>query len=264
MQFIVVVIDCMSKYPEVLLTTNITSPKITQWLADVFARFGNPRELVSDNGPQFVGDVFKTFLRERNIAHRTTAFYNPQQNGLVEVFNRYLKYGVQAFSADNEDWATGVRRLLFNYRATAPSPTKPSPAEALMGLKLRQDFQIPQRMSTPTEPDETAESYNQTPKEESSTNHLKNRGPYRVGDQVLTRRPQVLKGESPWSKPKKVAQVLGHYTYRLTDHSVWNARKLRRWFAPQEQPLVLPLPAAQSTRRSTRTTRGRPPVKFSP
>ncbi|GFN77862.1 hypothetical protein PoB_000436800 [Plakobranchus ocellatus] len=41
---------------------------------------------------------------------------------------------------------------------------------------------------------------------------LNSRGPYRVGDRVLSRRHQVLKVQSPWSKPLIVAEVLVNWT----------------------------------------------------
>ncbi len=92
---IITVIDYTSNFPECLLTTDIRSGCIVKWLETVFARFGNPDELVSDNGLQFVSSEFSAFLKRHGIAHTRSAVYNPTENGLVEVFNRVLKFGVQ-------------------------------------------------------------------------------------------------------------------------------------------------------------------------
>jgi hypothetical protein len=60
-----------------------------------------------------------------------------------------------------------------------------------------------------------------------------------------------------------VVKVLGSYTYELTDHQVWNARKLRRFHPPEEMPSYTelceepPLP-----RRSARTTKGVAPDRL--
>ena len=93
-RFIVVLIDYFSSFPEILCTNDITSGRIIKWFKEVFARYGNPDRLVSDNGPQFDSGEFSDFLRSRDIFHERTPVYHPQQNGLVEVFNRYLKHGI--------------------------------------------------------------------------------------------------------------------------------------------------------------------------
>ncbi len=49
-EYIVIVVDYASNYPEYLLTSDIHSGHIVKWLEMVFAQFGNPDELVSDNG----------------------------------------------------------------------------------------------------------------------------------------------------------------------------------------------------------------------
>ncbi len=49
--YIVTAIDYTSNYPECLLTSDIHSSKLIDWLEDLFAHYGNPNQLVSDNGP---------------------------------------------------------------------------------------------------------------------------------------------------------------------------------------------------------------------
>ncbi len=97
--YIVTAIDYTCKYPECLLMLDIHSLKLIDWLEDLFARYGNPDQLVSDNGPQFVSAEFTNFLKSHGIEHVHTAVYNPSENSLVEVFNHVLKYGVQCFQS---------------------------------------------------------------------------------------------------------------------------------------------------------------------
>ena len=68
-------------------------------------------------------------------------------------------------------------------------------------------------------------------------------------------------------------EVLGNYTYKLNDGQVWNARKLVRHrkpppqflradeddeaAAPERQP-----PRQRAPRRSSRRTRGHPPIRY--
>ncbi len=58
-QYIDTIIDYATNFPECLLTTSITSTTIIKWLETVFGRCGNPLEIVSDNGPQFISVEFE-------------------------------------------------------------------------------------------------------------------------------------------------------------------------------------------------------------
>ncbi len=79
---------------------DICMSRITRWLETVFSLFGNPQELVSDNGPQFMSVDFANFLWKHRVQHIRSAVYNPTENGLVKVFNQVLKYSVQCFAHD--------------------------------------------------------------------------------------------------------------------------------------------------------------------
>ncbi len=194
-KYIVVLLDHHSNFPEVLLTADITTSKIATWLADQFARYGNPGVLISDNGPQFASEAFTAFLRDRSITHWRTAVYNPAENGQVEVFNRYLKHGLQAAHAVGQRFVDGVRDLLASYRAT-PQAGWSSPAELFMKRVLRQAFEVrrPEQqhgeksVPTGTEDDRTMKKTASV----AEGTHLRNRGPYSVGDTVLLKRPQTL------------------------------------------------------------------------
>ncbi|MCP4348186.1 MAG: transposase family protein [Desulfobacterales bacterium] len=80
------------------MTDKITTPKIIKWQSQIFARFGNPEEIVTDNGPQFISSIFHEFLAQRSILHSRTSLYNPQENGKVERFNRNIKNTAQVNS----------------------------------------------------------------------------------------------------------------------------------------------------------------------
>ncbi len=56
------VVDYFSGFPEVLLTTDIHSVTIVNWLQMLVACYGYPDEMVHDNGPQFTSQEFQLFL----------------------------------------------------------------------------------------------------------------------------------------------------------------------------------------------------------
>ena len=60
-----VVVDAYSKWPEVMEMPNTTTQTTLDQLRSVFARWGIPQQVVSDNGPQFVAQEFERFMSEQ-------------------------------------------------------------------------------------------------------------------------------------------------------------------------------------------------------
>ena len=57
-----IAVDAHSKWPEVQEMKSTTAAKTIEVLRHLFARFGLPKQLVSDNGPQFVAEEFAEVL----------------------------------------------------------------------------------------------------------------------------------------------------------------------------------------------------------
>ena len=70
-----VVVDAHSKWPEVIPVSSTTSSSTIEVLhvRDLFARFGIPEQIISDNGAQFVTEEFQVFVRSNGIRHVTSA-----------------------------------------------------------------------------------------------------------------------------------------------------------------------------------------------
>ena len=64
-----IVVDAHSKWLEIEKMDTTTSTKTIEKLQNLFARYGVPSQLVSDNGPQFKSEEFQMFLKkmESNI-----------------------------------------------------------------------------------------------------------------------------------------------------------------------------------------------------
>ena len=80
----------VKKHTEGALPTKEAHSVAVALRARVFAIFGSPRVLVSDNGSEFVNEIFANLLDVYKTVHRTTVAYHPSSNGLVERRNGTL------------------------------------------------------------------------------------------------------------------------------------------------------------------------------
>uniref|UniRef100_A0A5S6QM96 RNA-directed DNA polymerase n=1 Tax=Trichuris muris TaxID=70415 RepID=A0A5S6QM96_TRIMR len=131
-----VVVDAHSKWMDVIPLRNTSTVSVVKHCRRLFANFGLPRYIVSDNGPQFTSEEFKTFCQMNNIVHIKATPYHPKTNGLAERAVRTFKERMsKSTSSDNVEVA--LQRFLFSYRNTPHSTTGRCPAELLIGHRLR-------------------------------------------------------------------------------------------------------------------------------
>lgn len=81
---LLVMVDYYSGYIEVHVLTTTTAKNIIGICRRNFARYGIPRVVVSDNGPQFTGHEFKRFAKEWSFQHSTCSPYHHLGNGKSE------------------------------------------------------------------------------------------------------------------------------------------------------------------------------------
>ena len=79
-----VIIDAHSKWIEVFKMNSTTAITTIEVLRTVFACFGIPESIVSDNGPQFTSSEFTEFCGLNGIRHVRVPPYHPSSNGLAE------------------------------------------------------------------------------------------------------------------------------------------------------------------------------------
>ena len=132
---ILIIIDAHSKWIEATCTPSTSSSSVIDVLRSIFARFGLPETIVTDNGTGFVSQEFKEFLRMNGIHHTTSAPYHPASNGLAERAVQIVKKGLKKDTAGS--MVTRLARVLFTYRITPQSTTGSSPAELLLGRRPR-------------------------------------------------------------------------------------------------------------------------------
>ena len=135
-----VIIDAGSKWIEVFPVHSSTTKITIQHLKTLFAQFGLPNIIATDNGPCFISSEFEDFLTVNGIKHWRSSPYHPSSNGLAEKAVQIIKQGLKKMNDGSLN--DKLARLLFNYRITPHSTTGISPSELLMGRKLKSRFDL--------------------------------------------------------------------------------------------------------------------------
>lgn len=242
-RFLVVLYDLHSKWPEVVPAGTVTTQTVTDILSTLFARWGMPRAITTDNGPQFTSADFSQFLRDRGIKHIRTAFYNPQANGGVERFNQSLKNGIRAHLAQGCAFQTALNQTLMHYRASQHTTTGASPAFLMLGREMElpldrlkaQGVAASARGHDKEQVEKSVHRHQQKMQQYFNKKHRAKDTNITTGDWVRARRPhRNNKMASFWSRPCQVQRQLGPSTFQLSDGSRWHAKRLRKVQRPGE------------------------------
>ena len=89
--YLLVLYDDYSRYPIVQFIPSVSAPVVIPRLHKIFAEFGVPAQVRTDNGPPFNGKEFKSFAKSSGFEHRKITPKWPQANGEVERFMRTIK-----------------------------------------------------------------------------------------------------------------------------------------------------------------------------
>ena len=132
---VLVVVDAHSKWIEAVTVPSTSSAATIRVLRNLIAAHGLPELIFSDNGTSYTSEEFKTFVEGNGIRHRTSAPYHPATNGLAERAVQVVKNGLKKNTKG--DFELRLARILYKYRTTPHATTGKSPAELLLGRKLR-------------------------------------------------------------------------------------------------------------------------------
>ena len=90
-RWIATAIEYLTGWPVAGALPNARAETIAKWIHDdITMVYGAPKELLSDNGKNLVGNVLHEYTKLLQIRHRVTTPYHPRTNGKVENFNGFL------------------------------------------------------------------------------------------------------------------------------------------------------------------------------
>ena len=132
-----VVVDAHSKWLEVFPMTSTTTEKTLEVLRNLFAAYGLPEQLVSDNGSQFPAAEFEECMKANGIKHIKSSHYHPSTNGEAERFVQTFKHALKMGRSDKGSLQQKLAKFLLTYRSTPNATTGVSPAELFLKHSLR-------------------------------------------------------------------------------------------------------------------------------
>ncbi|THH06962.1 hypothetical protein EW145_g3720 [Phellinidium pouzarii] len=101
---------------------------------NVYRRFGLPKRIISDRGPQFASHVFQTLCSRLGIKSKLSTAYHPQTDGQTERANQEIEAYLRIYcgTAPNT-WAESIPDLEFSHNLQTHSVTKTSPFNIILG-----------------------------------------------------------------------------------------------------------------------------------
>ncbi|XP_048231220.1 uncharacterized protein LOC125370264 [Ricinus communis] len=116
-QYILVVVEYFSKWPEVQAFPTNDAKVVARFLKKLFARFGTPKALINDKGTHFCNTQLGKVLKCYGVTHWFSTPYHPQISGQVKVTNRDLKRILErTVGTSRKDWAAKLDDALWAFR----------------------------------------------------------------------------------------------------------------------------------------------------
>ena len=211
-EYLLVVIDDYSRYPVTEVVRSTSATCIIPKLDTIFAAYGTPCVVRTDNGPPFNSIDFANFAKYLGFHHRKVTPLWPKANGEVERMMRNLKKLYRTAITEHQNWKQALNKYLRNFRATPHSSTGVAPASAMFGREVR--TRLPEMPPAPKEDhavgkkDKNSKANMKASAEKGKTFTKK---PLCKGDFVLLKRDPSMEGhQTPYfPQPYEIVNING-------------------------------------------------------
>ena len=105
-RYVLVIVDHLSRYTSLIALPTKESSTVAKAFVNRFVTvFGPPKVLVSDQGQEFNGKIFREVCKILETTSAFTTAYHPQANGMTERTNRTVKDMLAILAAhDPNSW----------------------------------------------------------------------------------------------------------------------------------------------------------------
>ncbi|THH01490.1 hypothetical protein EW145_g6904 [Phellinidium pouzarii] len=170
---------------------------------NVYRRFGLPKRIISNRGPQFASHVFQTLCSCLGIKSKLSTAYHPQTDGQTERANQEIEAYLRIYcSTAPNTWTESIPDLEFSHNLQTHSVTKTSPFNIILSYN---PIPIPPAIE-PTNLPSLSERLCDKVWLEATHLHFPN---------------QSRKLSPKWEGPFTIKQVLSPLNYHLTLPKAW-------------------------------------------
>ena len=125
-EFVIVFVDCFSRYTVLVPTSNHTANTVSEaLLRHVVPYFGTPRRLLSDRGRELVGEVWGNLTRSLGIQRLLTSPYHPEGNSINERSHRTINNMLRARLLEglpSRKWVDEIPSIMVTLNAMVHEP----------------------------------------------------------------------------------------------------------------------------------------------
>ena len=192
-----------------------------KFVLEIALRFGAPTQVLTDQGSNFLSELFKNTCKLLKIRKIQTTAFHPESNGGLERSHRVLaEYLRHYVNEDQTNWDEWMPYATYVYNTTVHSATKFTPFELIYGFKSEIPTALKEKPSVHYNYDdylmelrgrlqsahEVARQRLVTKKEESKKYYDKGTEPcdFQVGQKVLLYDETVRRGRSKKLSPQYV------------------------------------------------------------
>ena len=216
-EFLIVFVDCFSKYTILITSSNHTTNTVSEALMrHVIPYFGTPHRLLSNRGREFISAILTKLLHSLGIQQVLTSPYPPEGNPINERSHRTLNNMLRARLLEGPStkaWVDKVPGIILTFNAM---PHEPHGFSASMIATGREPTLPPDLVS-----DDTPE-YVETIQQRLQLTHQQMASPpatpttntYQIGNLIfaLTTLPERTSKLAPrWKGPYRVCRVPNEY-----------------------------------------------------
>ena len=116
----------------------MTGQHIADDFKQIFAKYGWPDTIISDNGPCYTSEIFKGLMKEYQVNHITSLPHYLQSNGLAEKYIQIVKDLFHKVKEEGQD----LHKCLMVYRNTPLSSQLQSPMQILSSRTTRSSLPL--------------------------------------------------------------------------------------------------------------------------
>ena len=127
--YIFLIGDQFTKWYEAIPISNEEASMVAQAFLNVwFSRFGSPVNLLSDEGSNFMLNLFQNICKELEFNRTSTKSYNPQRNAMIDCTNRTIEESLAKYVGEpHNTWNDYLPLVMMAYRSSIHAVTKYSP-----------------------------------------------------------------------------------------------------------------------------------------